>query len=38
VAPPCLRGEHNHAILTELGYSEGDIAKLEELNVVIAPA
>jgi crotonobetainyl-CoA:carnitine CoA-transferase CaiB-like acyl-CoA transferase len=38
VAPPCLRGEHNRAILTELGYSDGDIAKLEELNVVIAPA
>jgi crotonobetainyl-CoA:carnitine CoA-transferase CaiB-like acyl-CoA transferase len=38
VAPPCLRGEHNRSILTELGYSDGDIAKLEELNVVIAPA
>ncbi|MGZ5394775.1 MAG: CoA transferase [Mycobacterium sp.] len=37
VAPPCLRGQHNRSILTELGYSEGDIAKLEELNVVIAP-
>jgi crotonobetainyl-CoA:carnitine CoA-transferase CaiB-like acyl-CoA transferase len=38
VAPPCLRGEHNRSILTELGYSEGDITKLEELNVVIPPA
>jgi len=38
VAPPCLRGEHNRSILTELGYSDGDIAKLEELNVVIPPA
>jgi crotonobetainyl-CoA:carnitine CoA-transferase CaiB-like acyl-CoA transferase len=38
VAPSCLRGEHNRKILTELGYSEGDIAKLEELNAVIAPA
>jgi crotonobetainyl-CoA:carnitine CoA-transferase CaiB-like acyl-CoA transferase len=38
VAPSCLRGEHNRKILTELGYSEGEIAKLEELNAVIAPA
>jgi crotonobetainyl-CoA:carnitine CoA-transferase CaiB-like acyl-CoA transferase len=38
VAPSCLRGEHNRKILTELGYSEGDITKLEELNAVIAPA
>lgn len=38
VAPPCLRGEHNRLILTELGYSDGDITKLEELNVVIPPA
>ncbi len=38
VAPPCLRGEHNRRILTELGYSDGDITKFEELNVVIPPA
>jgi crotonobetainyl-CoA:carnitine CoA-transferase CaiB-like acyl-CoA transferase len=38
VAPPCLRGEHNRAILEELGYSEADIAKFEELNAVVAPA
>jgi crotonobetainyl-CoA:carnitine CoA-transferase CaiB-like acyl-CoA transferase len=38
VAPPCLRGQHNRKILTELGYSEDDIAKLEELNAVIPPA
>ena len=38
VAPPCVRGEHNRTILAELGYSEGDIAKLEELNVVIPSA
>ena len=37
VAPPCLRGQHNRSILTELGYSEGDIAKLEELDVITAP-
>jgi crotonobetainyl-CoA:carnitine CoA-transferase CaiB-like acyl-CoA transferase len=38
VAPPCLRGQHNTAILTGLGYSEGDIAKFEDLDVVIPPA
>jgi crotonobetainyl-CoA:carnitine CoA-transferase CaiB-like acyl-CoA transferase len=38
VAPPCLRGEHNRQILSELGYSDGDMTKLEELNVVIPPA
>jgi crotonobetainyl-CoA:carnitine CoA-transferase CaiB-like acyl-CoA transferase len=38
VAPPCLRGQHNRTILAELGYSEDDIAKLEELNAVIPPA
>lgn len=38
VAPPCVRGQHNRAILAELGYSDGDIAKLEESNVIAAPA
>jgi crotonobetainyl-CoA:carnitine CoA-transferase CaiB-like acyl-CoA transferase len=38
VAPPCTRGQHNHAILSELGYSDGDIAKFEELGVLAAPA
>lgn len=38
VAPPCVRGQHNKTILTELGYSEGDITKFEELNVITAPA
>jgi crotonobetainyl-CoA:carnitine CoA-transferase CaiB-like acyl-CoA transferase len=38
VGPPCVRGEHNRSILSALGYSQGDIAKLEELNVVIPPA
>ena len=37
VAPPCVRGQHNRSILTELGYSDGDIAKLEELDVITAP-
>ena len=38
VAPPCLRGQHNRSILTELGYSDGDITKLEELDVIAPPA
>jgi crotonobetainyl-CoA:carnitine CoA-transferase CaiB-like acyl-CoA transferase len=37
-APPCMRGQHNVPILTELGYSEADIAKFEELEVVTPPA
>lgn len=38
VAPPCVRGQHNRSILAELGYSEGDMAKFEELNIIAAPA
>jgi crotonobetainyl-CoA:carnitine CoA-transferase CaiB-like acyl-CoA transferase len=38
VAPPCVRGQHNRSILTELGYSDGDITKFEELDVITAPA
>ena len=38
VAPPCVRGQHNAAILTGLGYSEADITKFEELNVVAPPS
>ncbi|MCT7657195.1 CaiB/BaiF CoA transferase family protein [Mycobacterium deserti] len=38
VAPSCVRGQHNRAIMTELGYSDADIAKLEELNAVIPPS
>jgi crotonobetainyl-CoA:carnitine CoA-transferase CaiB-like acyl-CoA transferase len=37
LAPPCVRGQHNAAILNELGYSEADIAKFEELNVITPP-
>jgi crotonobetainyl-CoA:carnitine CoA-transferase CaiB-like acyl-CoA transferase len=37
VAPPCVRGQHNRALLAELGYSEGDMTKFEELDVVIPP-
>jgi crotonobetainyl-CoA:carnitine CoA-transferase CaiB-like acyl-CoA transferase len=37
VAPPCLRGQHNREILTELGYSETEIGDLEARGAVIAP-
>jgi crotonobetainyl-CoA:carnitine CoA-transferase CaiB-like acyl-CoA transferase len=37
VAPPCLRGQHNREILTELGYSETEIADLEVRGAVIPP-
>jgi hypothetical protein len=33
-----VRGQHNAAILTGLGYSEADITKFEELNVVAPPS
>ena len=38
VAPPCLRGEHNRAILAELGYGDDEIAELEAGGTVIPPA
>jgi crotonobetainyl-CoA:carnitine CoA-transferase CaiB-like acyl-CoA transferase len=38
VRPVCLRGEHNRALLTELGYDAVQIAKLEADGVVTAPA
>jgi crotonobetainyl-CoA:carnitine CoA-transferase CaiB-like acyl-CoA transferase len=38
VAPPCVRGQHNKEILSSLGYSDGDIIKFEELNVIAPPA
>lgn len=37
VGLPCVRGQHNRSILGGLGYSDGDIAKLEQLSVVIPP-
>jgi crotonobetainyl-CoA:carnitine CoA-transferase CaiB-like acyl-CoA transferase len=37
VGLPCVRGQHNRLILSNLGYSDGDITKLEQLNVVIPP-
>ena len=38
VAPPCVRGQHNRAILAELGYDDARIAELEAAGVVIPPA
>ncbi len=38
VDPPCTRGQHNRAVLTELGYADDTIADLEARGVVIAPA
>jgi crotonobetainyl-CoA:carnitine CoA-transferase CaiB-like acyl-CoA transferase len=37
VAPPCMRGEHNRSILTELGYTEKGIAQLEADGVIFPP-
>lgn len=38
VAPPCVRGQHNRSLLAELGYSDEQIAALEQSGVVIPPA
>ena len=41
IGPPCARGEHNRALLAELGYSETEIAQLEGSGVIFpatAPA
>ena len=38
LAPGCLRGQHTHAILAELGYSPEEIDKLESNNVVFGPS
>ncbi|KAA0109973.1 CaiB/BaiF CoA-transferase family protein [Mycolicibacterium sp. P9-22] len=37
VAPPPLRGQHNHAVLAELGYTPEQIDGLETRSVVIPP-
>lgn len=37
VAPPCVRGQHNRALLAELGHSDGDITKFEDLDVIFPP-
>ena len=38
VASPCVRGEHNAAILSELGYSPEGVATLEADGVVFPPS
>jgi crotonobetainyl-CoA:carnitine CoA-transferase CaiB-like acyl-CoA transferase len=38
VAPPCARGQHNTSILIGLGYSQADITKFEQLNIVTPPS
>jgi crotonobetainyl-CoA:carnitine CoA-transferase CaiB-like acyl-CoA transferase len=37
VAPPCMRGQHNHAVLRELGYADEEIAALEAERVIFPP-
>ncbi len=37
VAPPCMRGQHNHKVLVRIGYSDNDIAKLEANGVIFPP-
>ena len=37
VAPPCARGEHNRAVLAELGYGQDEIDDLEVRRIVVAP-
>ena len=38
VAPPCAHGQHNRAILAEIGYSDEDINEFETRKVVIPPS
>lgn len=38
VAPSCIRGEHNHPLLTEIGRTADEIAELEAAGVVVAPS
>jgi len=37
VAPPCVRGQHNEAILTALGYAADEITAFEKDGIVIPP-
>jgi crotonobetainyl-CoA:carnitine CoA-transferase CaiB-like acyl-CoA transferase len=37
IARPCMRGEHNRAILQDLGYGDAEIADLEASGVVFPP-
>jgi crotonobetainyl-CoA:carnitine CoA-transferase CaiB-like acyl-CoA transferase len=38
VGLPCARGQHNHDVLAEVGFSEDEIAKFEANGVVFRPA
>jgi crotonobetainyl-CoA:carnitine CoA-transferase CaiB-like acyl-CoA transferase len=38
VGPPCVRGQHNHTILHEHGYSNDDITAFEKDAIVFPPA
>jgi crotonobetainyl-CoA:carnitine CoA-transferase CaiB-like acyl-CoA transferase len=37
LAPSCLRGEHNRAVLAELGYEDRQIDDLEARGVLFPP-
>lgn len=37
-AAPCLRGQHNRAVLTEVGYSDEEITALEGKGAIIPPS
>jgi len=38
VAPPCVRGQHNRALLAEIGYAEAEIDRLENDGVICPPS
>ena len=37
VGPSCLRGEHTRSVLEDLGYSQAEIAELEQSGAVFGP-
>jgi len=37
VAPACLRGQHNRALLAELGYAQAEVDRLETAGVICPP-
>jgi len=37
VAPPCLRGQHNRALLAEIGFGQAEIERLEKDGVICPP-
>jgi crotonobetainyl-CoA:carnitine CoA-transferase CaiB-like acyl-CoA transferase len=38
VAPPCLRGQHNRSVLSEVGYSAAELDRLEASGVLRGPS